>query len=56
MILLDVVGVYFAVYMFVLVVAFAFFLICEGITTYKNGCIDRLIAMVHLLHEYDDTE
>lgn len=45
------ISVYFAVYMLVLVAALSFFLVCEGLTTYRNGKVNRLVKLVRLSEE-----
>ena len=50
------VSIYLAVYMLVLVAALSFFLVCEGITVYRNGRVDRLVTLVRLRDDADDTE
>lgn len=50
------ISIYFAVYMLVLVAALSFFLVCEGITAYRNGRVDRLVKLVRLRDTADDTE
>lgn len=48
------IAIYFMVYMGILVCSLGFFLVCEGLTSYRNGRVDRLVKLIRLSEDSED--